>query len=547
MKILTYIFFFFTIALLSCSTKNNFEEVYQNISEDRIEAIVKEIGSDYYQGRKPFTIGEERTIEYLINLYKEIGIEPINGSFLQEVPMVEVDGKVSDKMILKSNSDEIKLNFENEFVAWSKQLKEEIILEKVPVIFAGYGIVAPEYGWNDYEGIDVKDKIVVVMVNDPGFDTGNPDLFKGNEMTYYGRWTYKYEEAARQGASGCIIIHRTKGAGYPWNVVRNGALIPELYMKPNDDYLSQCEMEGWITSDAANKMLSITKFDESIYEKALDEDFQAFELGISLDLTIQNSYKFDVTNNIIGIIEGDELKDEVIVYSAHWDHLGIGKAFDGDSIYNGAVDNGTSLAWMLEIARAFKNLNVKPKRSIVIFAPTAEESGLIGSKYFAENCPFPLDKVVANINNDLMLPYGKMKDVMITGYGQSELENYVEIAAEKQNRYIAPDPNAHTGMFHRSDHASFAKVGVPCLFVRGNLESVEHGKEWMTQKENEWIEKYYHKPKDEYDESFWDLSGVTEDAKLLFHVGYLIANDTIYPEWSDNSEFKSIRESYMNK
>ena len=440
----------------------------------------------------------------------------------------------------------IELKYKDDFVAFSKQLVDEIKINNSRMVFAGYGIVAPEYNWNDYEGLNVKGKTVVVLVNDPGFGTDNKEFFKGNEMTYYGRWTYKYEEAARQGAKGLLIIHETEPAGYAWSVVQNGATIPKLYLQPEDNYMSMCAMEGWLTLNAAKELFSLAGFDlMDLKEKAKNPGFKAVDLRARLNLKIQSSHKLAKSKNVIGILPGKERPDEVIIYSSHWDHLGIGPVVNGDSIYNGAVDNGTSTAWMLEIAEAFANLKKRPARTLMFLSPTAEEQGLCGSKYYAEHPLFPLNKTVANINNDLMLPYGPYKDVMITGFGQSELEDYVAKFVEEYDRYILPDPNPHTGMYYRADHFSFAQVGVPALFARGNCDSREHGKEWALSKEKDWLTNYYHKQTDQYDPETWSFAGIVEDARLFFKIGYELSNESTFPKWKEGSEFKEIREKQM--
>lgn len=535
---------FIGIFFPSCSDFNNAEST---INEEDMTRIVKEFTSDDLQGRKPFTIGEEKAVDFLVKEYKRIGLEPIiNESYIQEVPVVEITDIPDKRMKINMWNASIELNYKDDFVAFSKHLVDEISVNNTDMIFAGYGIVAPEYNWNDYKGIDVKGKIVVVLVNDPGFGTDNTDFFKGNAMTYYGRWTYKYEEAARQGAKGVFIIHETEPAGYPWSVVLNGATIPKLYLQPDDNYLSMCAIEGWLTLNAATELFSLAGFDlADLKEKAKSRDFKAFRMKSRLSLNIKSNHKFASSKNVIGIIPGKERKDEVIIYSSHWDHLGIGASFNGDSIYNGAVDNGTTTAWMLEIAEAFANLRKQPARTIMFLSPTAEEQGLIGSQYYATHPLFPLNKTVANINNDLMLPYGPYKDIMITGYGQSELEDYVEKFAEKYDRYVLPDPNPHTGMYYRADHFSFARVGVPALFARGNCDNRELGKEWASKKEKEWIQNFYHKPTDQYDPSTWNFTGIVDDAKIMFRIGYELSKESSFPEWKEGSEFKEIREKQM--
>lgn len=531
-----------SLALTACSNRvKDMENAMTFINTGDLINYVKILGHDSLQGRRPFTIGEERTVEYLKSEFERLGLKPaFNGNYFQDVPMVQVDVRPDEAMVFKTKGQKFSLTFKNDFVAVSRRLTDKISLVNSELVFVGYGIVAPEYNWNDYKNVDVKGKTVVVLVNDPGLATGDSSLFKGRSMTYYGRWTYKYEEAARQGAEGVLLVHETLGAGYPWNVVLNGALVPDLYMVPDDKYESRCKMEAWITGDAAKTLFKHAGIDSSVIKSATSVDFKAVPMNMSVSVNLYSKQEYKNSKNVMAYIEGSEKPDEVIIYSAHWDHLGTGSPVNGDSIYNGAVDNGTSLAWMFEIAKAFQALKVKPGRSIAFFAPTAEENGLIGSGYYVENPAFEINKTVANINNDLMLPYGRMKDVMVTGFGQSELEEYVERAAKLQNRYLLPDPNSHTGMYFRSDHFSFAKVGIPSLFVRGNCDHAEHGRDWMQQKELEWIRDNYHKPADEYSDD-WDLSGVAEDARLLFMVGYWLGNENTFPDWKEGSEFKGIR------
>ncbi|MFA8435768.1 MAG: M28 family metallopeptidase [Marinifilaceae bacterium] len=533
--------------VVSCtSPEKQLQKAESVISVEKMAEYIKTLASDEFQGRKPFSEGEEKTIDYIAGVYKEIGLEPIKGdSYFQEVPLVEVTVNVPEGMKVESKKGSKELKYRDDFVVFSRRIQKNIEVKKSEMVFAGYGIVAPEYGWNDYEGLDVKGKTVVVMVNDPGFGTSDKSFFKGNEMTYYGRWTYKYEEAARQGAAGLLIVHQTKPAGYPWSVVLNSASVPKLYQQPDDGYQSRCAIEGWLTWNATRQLFADAgKNLEDEIQSARKKDFKGYSLNAKLSIGIHNSARFDKTNNVLGVLKGTDLADEYIFYSAHWDHLGIGPKMKGDSIYNGAVDNGTSLAWMFEIARAFKAMPQKPRRSIVFMAPSAEESGLNGSGYYVDHPIFPLNKTVANINNDLMLPYGRMKDVMITGYGQSELEEYAKEAADAQGRYILADPNPHTGMYYRADHFSFARVGVPALFARGNNDHIEKGKEYMSERERNWLANHYHKPFDEYEE-WWDLTGVAEDAQLLFRVGWKLANEETFPNWKKGSEFKARRDAYM--
>ncbi|MUP14418.1 peptidase M28 [Ancylomarina euxinus] len=533
------------ISCFACQPKLSLEKAEAKMSEKQMKDYIQVLASDEFQGRKPFSEGEVKTIDYISNVYSNLGLTPaVENSYLQEVPLVEVSVGVDQSMNFNTNGKEKNIRYKDDFVIFSRRLDDSIEVKNSELVFAGYGIVAPEYGWNDYKNLDVKGKTVLVLVNDPGLDSGDDNLFKGNEMTYYGRWSYKYEEAARQGAAALLIIHDTKGAGYPWSVVLNSALVPKLYQQSKNKYADRAAMEGWLTQDIATEIFVDNKLnlEEAILD-AKKKGFKGFALDTKMSMTIRNSYREDKTNNVIGTIKGSDLSDECIVYSAHWDHLGIGRKMNGDSIYNGAVDNGTSLAWMFEIARAFKAMPT-PRRSIVFLAPSAEESGLNGSAYYVSHPVFPLNKTVANINNDLMLPYGRMKDLMVTGYGQSELDDYAEEAAKEQGRYILKDPNPHTGMYYRADHFSFAKAGVPALFARGNNDHIEKGKDYMSKKEKDWLANNYHKPFDEY-QDWWDLSGVKEDAQLMFRIGWKLANEDTFPKWKAGSEFKAVREKQM--
>lgn len=526
----------------SCNTKqSDLENALSTISTEDLVRQSKTLGSDEFMGRKPCTEGEIITIKYLESEFKRIGLEPaVNGSYFQEVKLMEILNTPDDKLKISGNGKAFDFNLISDFAAFSMRAQEDIVLEKSDLIFAGYGIVAPEYNWNDYEGIDVKGKTVIVLINDPGFETENIDFFKGNSMTYYGRWTYKYEEAARQGADACIIIHDTKPAGYGWGVVSNGNETPRLFLADENNYSDRCAVQGWLSQESSKKLFIEAGLSTAIWDEAKKPGFKAVPLNISLSLKMKNSWRIDKSQNVLGVLKGSKRPDEVVIFSAHWDHFGVGRKIDGDSIYNGAVDNGTSMAWMLEIAEAFSALKVKPERSVLFFAPTAEESGLLGASHYVQNPVFDLKKTVANINNDMMLPYGRMKDVMITGFGQSELDDYVAEIAKNHDRYIMPDPNPHTGMYFRADHFAFAKAGVPALFARGNCDSREFGIEWAKQKEADWLANNYHKVTDQY-EDWWDLSGVADDAKLLFEVGYKLSMEKTFPKWKKDSEFSHLR------
>lgn len=528
----------------SCSTRtDDFENARRSITITDLEGYVKELGSDRFLGREPFTEGERITVEYLADQLKTIGFEPaFDGSYFQDVPMVRITSVVNGPVKVKSPGAEFEFRTPDDIAVISPRIENILDVINSEMVFAGFGIVAPEYGWNDYEGLDVRGKTVVVMVNDPGLYTRDTTLFKGSEMTYYGRWTYKYEEAARQGAAGVLIIHETLGAGYDYTIPRKSSITASLYFQSADRNSSQCQFTGWITSASAGMFLKSEGFDVSeIRSEACKKGFRGFPLNMKISLRISNIIEYNKSKNVAGILRGSEKPDENIIYSAHWDHFGIGETENGDSIYNGAVDNGTSMAWALSIGKAFCALKHKPERSIILFFPTAEESGLIGSYFYTEHPAFPIEKTVAVLNNDLLLPIGRMRDVMITGYGQSELDDYVRNAAADQDRYVIGDPNSHTGMYFRSDHFPFAKKGVPALFARGNTDSREYGKNWAAEQEMEYIKNRYHKPADNYESEKWNFNGILEDAELAFTVGYRLSTSDVFPAWKPGSEFMNLR------
>lgn len=542
----------FICLVSSCTStsEKDFQQASSYIEAQNMAEYIRVLASDEFMGRMPFTEGEALTVEYLKEAFTELGLQPAwGGSYFQEVALMEVTVLPDPVMTVNTANDRLFLEYIKDFVCFSPKVEGNTLIDEAELVFAGYGIVAPEYGWNDYKDLDVSDKIVVVLVNDPGFATGDKDLFNGNAMTYYGRWTYKFEEAARQGALGLLIVHDTPGAGYPWSVVTNGAQIPNMYLQDEGGYSKRAAVEGWITTEAAEEIFGRVGQDFGrLKSEASQKGFRAVALKANIrQFSMRKSFQYNVSRNVLGLLPGTDLADEVIVYSAHWDHLGIGPALDGDSIYNGAVDNGTSLAWMLEIARAFTRLDKKPRRSVLFLAPTAEEQGLLGAFHYVNHPAFPLNKTVANFNNDLMLPLGRMQDVMVTGYGQSELDELLYEAAIMQERYVVADPNPQTGMYYRADHFAFAKAGVPALFARGNTHHRINGKEWAARQEKLWLENNYHKPADQYDATSWDLEGIVEDAKLAFYMGWKLAGSNDFPGWKEGSEFKDIREAMMVK
>ena len=504
---------------------------------------IKVLSSDEFQGRKPFTVGETKTTAYLEDEFRKLGLKPGNkGSFFQEVPLVEITGQPTQPLTISGKGQNLKLDFKTDFMAFTEREVPSVDLKSSELVFAGYGVVAPEYQWNDYAGLDVKGKTVVVLVNDPGYASGDSTLFKGRAMTYYGRWMYKYEEAARQGAAGLLIIHDTKPAAYPWSVVQTSYSGAKLRPQTADKGASKAAVEGWLTLDAAKKVFQAAgqNYDQ-LYAAAGKRGFKAVPLGLTASTRIENTLRRRTSKNVVALLPGDARADEYILYSAHWDHLGIGPAVNGDSIYNGALDNASGCAGLLAIARAFTRLPQRPARSVVFLAVTGEEQGLLGSAYYAARPVFPLRNTVADLNMDDLGAYGPMRDLTVVGYGQSDLDDYARAAAKEQNRYIQPDPEAEKGYYYRSDHFSFAKVGVPSLYASGAADSRAKGKDYITKVHQEFESQHYHQPSDEYNPN-WDLRGMEQDARLLFEIGRKLADESTFPNWKSTSEFRAVRD-----
>jgi len=551
--LLNCLLFVSAVLLSACNQTNKQVEVKDGLSSLNLDSLTRHIivlSSDSFQGRRPFTEGEIRTVNYLKQSFAGMGIEPGNGnSYFQEVPMVEITSDCDPTMEVQSPRGKFLLKKMDDYVIRTENTDPLISLSSDEVVFAGFGIVAPEYNWNDYAGCDVKGKVVLVMVNDPGYGSGDSTLFKGNTMTYYGRWTYKFEEAARQGAKACLVIHNTKAASYPFSVVQNGFGGVHLILDTrNDKSEYRCPVEGWITEDAAKKLFMAASGDTSLLLTAHHKGFRAIPLNLKVKTSMRVTSVYNKSKNVIAKITGNRRPDEYIIYTAHWDHFGIGKPDEtGDSIYNGAVDNASGTAAMLEIARAFKSLKNKPERTIIFLSVTGEEQGLLGSDYYVHHPIYPVRNTVANINMDGFKVNGKTKDVVIDGAGQSDLEDYLKKEAEGQGRYIAPETHPEAGYYFRSDHFNFAKVGIPALNVGGGIDLVEGGKETGIKLADEYNEKYYHHPSDEFDPVRWKLDGTMEDIQLFFLLGKRLAFETTWPKWKQGSEFKAIRENTSNK
>lgn len=516
------------------TNESNFRQVYNSISSDRIKQDIKILASDEFEGRAPTTAGERLTLDYLTNALSEAGFKPGNdGSFLQAVELMQISAQ--EDMTLRIGSSEFV--YKQDMVVSSKREVDTVELSDSQVIFLGYGVNAPEYDWNDYDGIDLKGKTVIVLVNDPGFAAPDSGKFEGSTMTYYGRWSYKYEEASRQGAEAVFIVHEAAPASYGWSVVANSWSGPQYGLVSPDEGRSRVKMEGWISRDAAVEVFAQAGLDfDAEKQKALQGPY-AKALDLSASVTVNNRFEQSTSYNVLASLAGSETPSEHIIYTAHWDHLGRDESKEGDQIYNGAHDNATGTAAILEMARAFAKLETAPKRSISLLIVTAEEQGLLGSKYYAENPVIPLDKTVANINMDAMNVLGKTRDVAVVGMGKSELEQYLREAAANQGRVLSQEDRPEAGLYYRSDHFSFAKVGVPALYAKGGSEPIDDATAQYRKRMNVIVTGCYHQVCDQFREN-WDLSGITEDTQLLFEVGYDIANADSWPQWNASSEFQ---------
>lgn len=512
----------------------------ERITVEKLRQHTEVLSNDSCQGRKPFSQGAERAVEYIAEQMREVGLKPFQGnSYFQEVPLILSTTKPSPEMLVKTSGGNRILHRSDDFIAFTARIEPEIDIEDAELIFAGYGIVAPEYGKNDYAGIqDPQNKIAVVLINDPGLGGDDASYFKGDIMTYYGRWTYKFEEGARQGLKGVLIIHDTYGAGYPWSVPQNSAKA-KLYIEDHQNYT--CALTGWLHSDVAESLFKDCGLElEKLKQIAKTPDFLPFPLHSTLTVSLKNEFVRQTSPNVIGYIEGSGKTDESIVYLAHWDHLGYGAPVGGDSIINGATDNATAVAWLLETARCFNALKEKPRRNIVFLSPTCEETGFWGTKYYVDHPLFPVEKVAAVINLDVIPLWGENNDVTITGYGHSTLDESVAELAPRYGRYVMPDPDARNGMFYRSDHFPFVQKGIPAMFAKGWNDNRKHGKEWAKEKIKHYWTEIYHKPTDQTHPETDDYGGLLQEVKLFFDLGYNWANAKNYPQWKPESEFADI-------
>ncbi len=521
-----------------------------DINAADLSARDKAISSDAFEGRGPGTKAGEAAAQWIADEMKRIGLKPGNhGSYFQTVPAVNITlDAAKSSLVFDTAKGQINPKFPDEDVYWTPQFKStQVSVKDSPLVFVGYGVVAPEYHWNDYAGVDVKGKTVVILVNDPGFASGDPKFFKGRTMTYYGRWTYKYEEAARQGAAAAIIVHQTAPAAYGWQVVRNSNTGAKGWLDAKNKNMDMVPVQGWITHETAIELFKRAGLDFAKLEEAADKPgFKAVPMtGETLSASLTSSITHMKTRNVVGVVRGSKHPNDYILYTAHWDHLGVKPDVAGpDKIYNGAVDNGMGVSSILEIAEKFAHDKPAPDRSIAFIDWTLEEQGLLGSQYFAEHPIWPLNHIVGGVNLDANLPEGRAHDMVVVGNGASQLEDILAGVLKTQDRVISPDPEPEKGMFYRSDHISLAKVGVPMLDPAGGYDLIHGGTKAGEAVRQDYLKHHYHQPSDEFNPN-WDLSGPIQDLDAFYAFGLKLADSDAWPNWYKGNEFRATRDSEM--
>ena len=528
-----------TAVLAGCATtsltSDDVSKGYNSINAQQLAEHVKVLASDEFGGRAPSSKGEELTLAYLTDEFKKLGYQPGNGdSFLQEVPLVSLEA--DPNMVLTIGGKDYQ--YKKDMVMGSSRISERQSIKDSELVFVGYGVNAPEYNWNDYAGLDVKGKTVVILVNDPGFATKDPALFTGDAMTYYGRWTYKYEEASRQGAAGAIIVHETAPASYPWSVVENSWSGEQFGFQKENNNMDRVAVEGWVTTEVANELFTKAGLDFASAKTNAAKGAYHVDMGdLTASVAVKNTIKKSISYNFIATLPGSEKPDEHIIYSAHWDHLGTDKNRKGDQIYNGAHDNATGTAGLIEVAEAFASLPKHPSRSMTFLAVTAEEQGLLGSKYYAAHPVIAANKTVANINMDSLNLLGKVKDISVVGIGKSEMDSLLAQAANTQGRTVSGDPKPSSGGYYRSDHFAFANMGIPAMYAGGGSEALDEDTANYRKRMSLVLRGCYHQPCDRYRDE-WDLSGAVQDLQLFYQVGFDISEQPQWPKWNANSEFQ---------
>ncbi len=528
-----------TVALLLSGTAAN----AQTIPVETMKEVTQVLSSDAYEGRAPTTPAEDKTIAYIVQRFEKAGLKPGNkGSWTQDVPLVEITAQNVQPLVFTGGSAPVSLDYRKDMVIATYRVVPKVAIKDSDVVFVGYGINAPERGWNDYAGLDVKGKTVVILVNDPDYKTPETKgLFDGKAMTYYGRWTYKFEEAARQGAAAAIIVHDTYPAAYPWGVVQSSWTGPQLEQDTPGDHMDQSQAIGWMQLDKAKALFAAAGKDfDALSAAAEKKGFKAVPLGVKASVGWENTIKRQASKNVVGVLPGSAKPDEVVLYSAHWDHLGRCDAVNGDDICNGAVDNASGIGGLVALAEAHAKAG-PAKRSLVFLAVTAEESGLLGSKFYAENPVYPLARTVGGVNMDSLNVIGKTKDFVIAGAGKSELEDLVKPFVAAEGRVILPEARPEAGGYYRSDHFSFAKLGVPMLYGESGDDLVVGGKEAGEKAAKDYTQNRYHKPQDEYNPA-WDWSGAASDLNIYYGLGRQLAEGSAWPNWYKTAEFRAVRD-----
>jgi Zn-dependent M28 family amino/carboxypeptidase len=527
----------------------NPSEALASFSGDRMLGHIKTLSSDEFEGRAPGSKGEELSIAYLQKQYRDAGLEPGNpdGTYLQNVPLAGITPDPKMQLTFTGRGKTLALKYQDDFIAVTRRFLDSVTGDG-DIIFAGYGVQAPEYHWDDFKDVDVKGKVIVVLINDP--PVPDPKIFGGKAMTYYGRWTYKFEKAAELGAAGCIIVHETGPAGYPWEVVRNSWSGEQFELVSADKNMHRAAFESWITHEQAEALFKAAGLDfNELKKKAVSADFHAVPLGMHAHIEIHNTLRTIQSHNVIAKRTGSDpaLKNQYVIYTAHWDHLGMETDAQGKKrIYHGAVDNAAGSAALVEIARAYAQLKTPPRCTVIFLSVTAEEQGLLGSEYYAEHPLYPLARTAAEFNMDGMNVWGRTKDIVIVGSGKSTLDNVVAQIAHEQGRTVKPDPEPEKGYYFRSDHFEFAKVGVPAFDPDQGIDYIGKPAGWGLKIRQDYTANDYHKPSDIVRPD-WDMTGAVEDAQLFFLAGYRVANADAMPQWKPNAEFRSIREASLKK
>src|SRR5437667_3466207 len=525
------------------------------ITPDGLLAQIKVLASDEFEGRAPGSKGEELSVKYITDQFKKIGLKPGNpdGTYAQEVPLAGIKSEPRMSFIIREKTMDLK--YPDDFIASSARIQPEIKIEKSDLVFVGYGVVAPEHGWDDYKNVDVRGKTLLMLIGDPPVpDPKDPSklddkMFKGKAMTYYGRWTYKYEIAAQKGAAAAVIIHETGPAAYPYSVVKTSWAKENYEIDAPNKNKDAVEVRSWITLDVAKKLLSDCGQDfDALKKSAIRKEFRPVALNSKANVDIKQQIHSFKSRNVIGKLDGSDpkLQDEYVIYTAHWDHLGRHPELQGDQIFNGAIDNGSGVASVIQLAAAFTKLNPPPKRPVLFMATTAEEAGLLGAKFYAEHSLYPLEKTLADINIETVNPWGQTRDIEDLSNNSSTLDDLLAAAAKRNSRVMTANSQPEKGSFYRADHFEFSKLGVPALYTGGGKDFIGKPANFGQEKKDDYTAHYYHQASDEVNPE-WDLSGAVQDVQLLFEVGYQVANGDKFPEWKTGTEFKAKRDEMLKK